>query len=108
MTSVNEFIANTSDKIQKIFSSPPKISDINLELRLPEKEYQPFFLKIVQDFIKHHNLPSDLPMPEGNIQIHLALSMILDVMVRSMGDEKRKEILKELEDYKLSVPVKYR
>lgn len=62
----------------------------------------------MHDFINHHNLDKSLPLPEGNLKIHLALSRILDVMVHSMGEEIRNAVLKELDEYKMSVPAAFR
>lgn len=60
---------------------------------------------MLNDFIIHNNLPKDLPFPKGNMTLDCALSLILDIIVRSMGDKKRDEILMDLEDYKKSLDV---
>lgn len=59
----------------------------------------------MNDFIIHNDLPKDLPLPKGNMSLDCALSLILDIIVRSMGDQKRDEIIKELEEYKESLLV---
>jgi hypothetical protein len=71
---------------------------------LPEKRYQPFFLKVLHDFIAHHNLSQDLEKPQGNMKIHKALSCVLDIMSHSMGEEKRDNLLKELDQYIQGLP----
>jgi len=76
------------------------------QLILPEKRYQPFFVKVMIDFIEHHGIVMDKSncLPDGSMKIHLALSRILDVMVHSMGENKRSEIMKELDEYKKEIP----
>lgn len=72
-------------------------------LRLPRISYGPICLKILDDFIKHHNLP-DLPKPQPNNTVDDALSKIFDIILHSLGDEKRDAILKEVEEYCQSIP----
>src|SRR5665213_1835713 len=87
-------IKNESDKI----SSMNAVQKSRL-LHLPKKAYGPFCLKILCDFIEHHNLAKDLLMPEPNLVIEESLSRIFDVMLHSMGEEKRLDSLKELDKY---------
>jgi hypothetical protein len=87
-------VQQCSDKI--VYLNP---TNINRSLTLPCENYQPFFLKVMHDFIAHHNLPKDLPLPQGNLKMNVCFSRILDVMIHSMGEEKREAILKELNEY---------
>lgn len=96
-------VLSVSQKVQNLIETTPSTLSEKV-LRLPNNKYQPFFLKVVNDFISHHKLPQGLQMPSGNLKLHLALSLILDVMVRSMGEAKRDEIIQELEEYKLGLP----
>lgn len=77
-------------------------------LDLPKKLYEPFFLKVMHDFIEYHKITKDLPFPTTGLIMHKSMSYILDIMVHSMGDQKREEILKELEEYKSSLPFDLR
>jgi hypothetical protein len=65
-------------------------------------------MKVMSDFITHHNLPKDIPTPNGNLLPHKLFSYILDLMAHSMGIEKRASLLKELEEYKLGLPFDLR
>lgn len=73
-------------------------------LNLPSKNYGPFCLKILHDFIEHHSLPQDLSLPVAGVPTHIILSRIFDIMLHSMGPDKREQALKELKDYNLSIP----
>ena len=66
---------------------------------LPETSYGPFCNRIMQEFIEYHHLP-DLPLPGPCLPPHIILSRIYDAMLLSMGQEKRNELLIELEEYK--------
>jgi hypothetical protein len=77
-------------------------------LKLPFKEFGPFCLKILQEFIEHHKLPKDLQLPEKAEKLHIGMSKIFDVMLHSMGPEKRNEILIDLDKYKMSLPAHFR
>lgn len=86
-------IKSVTDKIEQL----NQVSSMR-SLVLPKK-YGPFCMKILHDFIDHHKLCKDLPKPEPGLLIHLSMSRIFDVMLHSMGEEKRNNILKEVEDY---------
>lgn len=77
-------------------------------LILPKKRYEAFFLKVMHDFIEYHKIPQDLPLPTTGLIMNISMSYILDIMVHSMGDQKREEVLKELEEYKSSLPFDLR
>lgn len=68
-------------------------------LVLPEKHYGPICGKILKEFISYHNLPNDLPVPEMGLFLHVSLARIFNIMIMSMGEEKRNEVLKEAEEY---------
>lgn len=67
-------------------------------LKLPEKGYGPICLKILNDFIEHYNLDPKLERPITGLQTHEALSRIFDIILHSMGDEKRQNVLRELSE----------
>ncbi len=77
-------------------------------LQLPSIKYGPFCMKILQEFITHHNLSKDLPLPTSGLSTHVALSRIFDVILYSMGEEKREEIMKELDQYNMEIPAHFR
>jgi len=60
------------------------------------------------DFIEHHNLPKDLPMPCAGLSTTEALSRIFDIVLHSMGDEKRNEALEKLKEYNMGIPACFR
>lgn len=80
-------------------------SPIESPLCLPNSNFQPFFLKAMNDFILHHKLPVSIRRPSGNMNLPTVFSCILDAMAHSMGKEKREMLLKELEEYKHSLPT---
>jgi hypothetical protein len=93
---------------QKIHNLQTNLQSPKNELRLPKHRWQPFFVKVLSDFIDFHNLPKDLPMPEGALRLEVCMSRVLDIMLHSMGNEKREKILKELELYKEGLPFDLR
>lgn len=78
------------------------------QLMLPKHRYEPFFMKVIDDFINHHGLHSNIAKPQGNMMPHKLLSFIADIMSHSMGPEKRSSILQELESYKMDLPFDLR
>lgn len=65
-------------------------------------------MKILSEFIDFHKLPKDLPMPCPGLSTHVALSRIFDVILHSMGEEKRQEILSNLDEYNMGIPAHFR
>lgn len=82
--------------------------NISSEMMLPKKQFEPFFMKVIEDFINHHNLPKDIPKPIGNVMPHKIFSFIIDIMAHSMGKEKREALIKELNSYKNDLPFDIR
>lgn len=76
------------------------------ELRLPQYSYGPITLKILQEFIEHHKLSSDLKRPDNADTIESAISKILNIMISSMGNEKKDQIIQEVLEYNSSLPKK--
>jgi hypothetical protein len=79
-----------------------------IALKLPSSNYGAFCCKILIDFMKHHNIQTHLPVPNHTDKNIDALSKIIDIMVETMGEEKRKEILADLNKYKISLPACFR
>ena len=96
-----------TDKIFGISKSLDKVKKNNSKrpLNLPTVQYGPFCMKILHEFITHHKLPTELlyALPDKGQPVVLALSRIFDVMLHSMGSDKRESILNELDAYNLSV-----
>ena len=84
------------------------MSDKKRPLLLPSINYGPICLKILKEFVEHHDLPKDLPVPEMYIPMHKSLSRIFDIIIHSMGDEKRQKILDDLDKYKMDMPSHFR
>lgn len=93
-----------SKKVETLITNNP----IQPELMLPKAKYEPFFMKVMNDFIKHHNLPGDIAKPQGSMMPHKIFSYIVELMAHSMGEEKRKELIVELNDYKNGLPFDLR
>jgi hypothetical protein len=75
---------------------------------LPKQRYEPFFMKVLSDFKKFHNIPDNIQPPQGNMMPHKLLSYILDVMASSMGQDTRKALIAELDEYKKGLPFDLR
>jgi hypothetical protein len=65
-------------------------------------------MKVMNDFQKFHNIPDDVPPPQGNMMPHKLLSYIVDLMAYSMGEEKRNDLMRELNEYKEGLPFDLR
>lgn len=100
---VNPSVDIVSQKVQKLVV-PNSIRSINL----PKHKYEPFFMKIIKDFIEFHKLPDTIPPPQGNMLPHKLLSYIADLMAFSMGPKKRDDLIIELEEYKEGLPFDLR
>lgn len=70
-------------------------------LVLPKKNYGPLCLMILQKFAKHHKIPiTETSLPSGaNQSPHDVFTKIFDVMLHSMGSDKRLEIIAEVNKY---------
>ena len=82
-----------------------KIQDISgakiARLVLPNKNYGPICLMILQKFAKHHKIPETaISLPSGaNQSPHDVFTKIFDTMLHSMGSNKRLEIIAEVNKY---------
>lgn len=75
-----------------------------IKLLLPERGYGPICNRLLKEFISHHKLPR-CSIPEGKCSVHEGISRIVDIMLHSMGKEKRLKLIKETEEYKKSLYV---
>ena len=100
MKNTEKVVLNVSKKVQNV----PQIPSSTIFLKLPSKDYGPFCNKILTDFIEHHNLSKDLPMPCGGLTTSEALSRIFDIILHSLGEEKRNEALEKLKEYNMGIP----
>lgn len=94
--------------MNKVEQISEKISFLDLMpmiriLNLPSENYGPFCAMILNHFIEYHKLSKDLALPSPGIPTHVALSRIFDIILHSMGDDKRKEILNYLDEYNLGL-----
>lgn len=74
------------------------------EFMLPKTCYGTICIKILKDFIEHHNLPSNLPLPENGDYAHIALQKIFSIMLLTLDEEKRKEIKEDAKKYYQNLP----
>lgn len=81
---------------------------VKKKLALPRLQYGPMCSKILKQFIEHHKLPEDLPIPTAGMKPEEALSRIFDVMLFTFGKEKRDAVLKDVEEYCNSLPPSLR
>jgi hypothetical protein len=79
------------------------MSEPTKTFRLPRVCYGPMCLKVLKEFMEYHNIP-DMPIPQPKDSNDKALSKIFDIMICSMGEEKREAILKDAEEYLYSIP----
>lgn len=77
---------------------------IEKKLVLPKKNYGPACMRILREFIKHHKLNKNLPVPSMHMTIEESLSRIFDIMLHTMGNAKRTEIIKAIDEYVESLP----
>lgn len=77
-------------------------------MMLPKHRFEPFFMKVIEDFMNHHSIPNTISKPKGNLMPYKLFSFIIDIMAHSMGSEKRKAILEELQAYKMDLPFDLR
>lgn len=99
MKSNQLMVKNVSEKI----SSLNAVQKTRL-LNLPSHGYGPFCIKVLSDFVIHYDLPKGMLMPTPGLTNHEALSRIFDIILHSMGEEKRLQILSELDEYISSLP----
>lgn len=82
--------------------------DNKKKLVFPRHQYGPLCKKILSEFIDHHKLDKNLDLPCIGEKPDISLSKIFDIMLHSMGLEKRYELLKDAEEYLLSLPPSLR
>jgi hypothetical protein len=95
---MNEPMTGLKVSSDKLYNLKLKLNESNA-LRLPKNKYGPICLKIMHDFIEFHKLPKDLPLPCPGLLPHESLGRIFDILLYSLGKEKRDEILKECDIY---------
>ena len=94
MTTKELIVKDVSEKISSLNAVQK-----NRLLNLPGHSYGTFCLKILSDFVEHHNLPKGMLMPVPGLTTNDALSRIFDIILHSMGEEKRLKALNELDEY---------
>lgn len=70
-----------------------------LKLKLPRIAYGTICLKILGEFVEHHKLEGSLTLPKDKMAPHEVLEMILDIMLHSMGPEKRAKAIEDATAY---------
>jgi hypothetical protein len=78
------------------------------KLNLPTSMYGPICMKILKDFIEHHKIPADLALPQQGCSTIFSLNCIFNAMIETMGEEKRNALIKEVEEYSMSLPAAFR
>ncbi len=84
------------------------IPKTNRKLVLPKSHYGPFCNRILKEFIDKHKLDDTLPLPGEGDTNSGALSKIFDLIIHSLGEEKRQQILKECDEYVMGIPAQLR
>ena len=77
-------------------------------LKLPRISYGPICLKILNDFIEYHKLAPYVQFPQPKEKTHEFLAKIFDLMLHSMGEEKREQAIKEADTYYNDLPPSVR
>lgn len=103
--SITPSVDTMSQKVQSLMTNTGSTQS---EMMLPKNRFEPFFLKVLNQFAQHHKIPENINPPQGSVMPHKLFSYILDLMAHSMGDETRKTILSELEEYKRGLPFDLR
>lgn len=93
---------------QRVQSLMTNTSSTQSDMMLPKNRFEPFFLKVLNQFAQHHKVPENVKPPQGSVMPHKLFSYILDLMAYSMGDETRNNLIKELEEYKQGLPFDLR
>ena len=96
-------INSISDKVNNFVSDKP----LPVELMLPKQRYEIFFLKAMNDFINHHKIPK-IESPQGSVLPYKLFSYILEIMAHSMGEDRRRKLLSDLDEYKNELPFDLR
>ena len=78
------------------------------EVLVLPKDYGPICVLILDEFIKFHNLPKDTLKPEKGLKMEFSLARIFDIMLLSMGKDKRKDLLAIANEYYMSIPFSMR
>lgn len=79
------------------------MSNVNEQkLNLPKNSYGPICNKILIEFMQHHNISGELPTSDDITNVVLA--KIFDIMLKSMGEEKRRQCIDDAKKYLTSVP----
>lgn len=77
-------------------------------LKLPKIGYGPMCNKILKEFAEHFKIEEHLIFPEGKDNAAQCLSKIFDLILHSLGEEKRKELLADSLKYYYDVPPSVR
>lgn len=77
-------------------------------LKLPRISYGPICLKILNEFIEHHKFVPYVQLPQPKEKAHEFLAKLFDLMLHSMGEEKRKQAIKEADAYYNDLPPSVR
>lgn len=74
------------------------------KLILPKTCYGSLCLKILTDFIEYHDLDKSLELPKHDDLSHIMLEKIFNIMIQTMDEETREDILKQAQEYNMSLP----
>lgn len=74
-------------------------------LKLPSHNYGPYCLRILKEFCEYHKIDKSLSFPNAEDTIVNALSKIFDIILHSIPKEEQEKILKDLDQYVMSIPA---
>lgn len=80
------------------------VTQEEMRLKLPRVAYGTICLKILGEFIEHHKLEGTITLPKDKMAPHEVLEMILDIMLHSMGPDKREKSIKDATAYLHDLP----
>src|SRR5579863_6558060 len=79
-------------------------SKIVTRLKLPKGCYGPISCKILSKFRDFHGISSDeFPLPVSADKTEVALSKILDMMLYTLGEKNRNELIRDCDDYSMAL-----
>lgn len=78
------------------------------KLVLPKIAYGPMCMRILKEFVAHHEIAGEIDYPDNKDKMEDALSKIFDIILLSMGEKKREDLIVESVAYFRDLPPSLR
>lgn len=66
--------------------------------------YESLCAMILKEFIRQYDLPDDLPLPKESDLYHISLAKTFNVILSSIHEEKRQELIKCIDECRKGLP----